>query len=342
MSLQVCHFHGDEGVRGIPLGDDGTLTFTCSRVKGHPLQGSYTWLQAPPPPDHQLAGSGLAAELGLATELPAVLVPFAGQWVEYGVVEHAYAKANPQDFARLVERYGHTAVSAKRYTASAYLARVMGDLSRTGQILFHPGQATGRSAYDTDISWWALAPEPDWSMRLSWADTGHSLDYVPGSTVQDVRKLRDPRHVRRVSSLPPKEAGGTDLLLGAVLAGSRIPRIPVRPHDPCSQGAGLGPVDIHLKFVTRSLEREAEGPVIRVPLFLTTARARRSTASYCNATAHVAELSASSCVEHAGTSRWSRSNSIFTVGSFRPHPGQGFHGGALSADSTPRLLISSS
>ena len=73
------------------------------------------------------------------------------------------------------------AIVAKKYTASAFLARALGDLSRTGSTLFHPGKATGRWAYNTDISWWALAPEPEWSQRLSWEDTGLSMDYVPGN-----------------------------------------------------------------------------------------------------------------------------------------------------------------
>ena len=141
--MQICHFHADEGVRGEPLGSDGTLTYMCPRSKGHPHPGPYTWLQAPAPRD--VPGiSGLAADLGLAVELPAALDGFRGRWAEYGVVEHAYATANPKDFALLVDRYGHTAVAAKRYTASAFLAKALGDLSRSGAVLFHEGPATGR------------------------------------------------------------------------------------------------------------------------------------------------------------------------------------------------------
>lgn len=180
MSMQICHFHGDEGVMGVPMGGEGLLKFTCSRGKGHPQPGPYTWVQAPPPPDPSTVG-GLAAELGLAVELPAALAQFRGKWVEYGVVEHAYARAKPEDFALLVERFGHTAMAPKRYTASTYLARTLGDLSRTGSILFHWGPATGRWRYNSGTSWWALAPEPDWSQRLSWGDTGRSMDYVPGN-----------------------------------------------------------------------------------------------------------------------------------------------------------------
>jgi hypothetical protein len=178
--MQICHFHADEGVRGTVTGEDGMRTYTCPRTTGHPEPGPYTWLQAPPPPEVGEMG-GLAAELGLAVELPAALADFRGRWVEYGVLEHAYAKANPEDFALLVERFGHTAIAAKRYTTSAYLARTLSDLSRTGSILFRWGPATGRWRYNSGTSWWTLAPEPDWSHRLSWEDTGLPMDYVPGN-----------------------------------------------------------------------------------------------------------------------------------------------------------------
>jgi len=123
----------------------------------------------------------LATDLGLAVELPAALASFPGRWVEYGVVEHAYATANPSDFALLVDRYGHTAIKASKYTASAFLARTLGDLSRSGDVLFHEGPATGRWKYNGVISWWSLPPEPDWSPDVSWAQTGLTMDYVPGS-----------------------------------------------------------------------------------------------------------------------------------------------------------------
>lgn len=47
--------------------------------------------------------TGIAAELGLDVELPRVLAGFPGVWVEYGLVEGAYAQRNPKDFAALVD-----------------------------------------------------------------------------------------------------------------------------------------------------------------------------------------------------------------------------------------------
>jgi hypothetical protein len=182
ISRQVCPFHADEDVRGEPSGQgDQSLVFTCTRSQGHPQPGQHTWLQMPEP--EELPGiDGYAAELGLAVELPAAIDQYRGSWIEYGVVEQAYALRCPVDFAEIVLRYGHTAIAPKKYTASAFLAGVLGTLSRRASVLYHPGPATGHWSYNGTISWWAIAPEPVWaSSRLSWAASGHNMTYVPGS-----------------------------------------------------------------------------------------------------------------------------------------------------------------
>ena len=84
----------------------------------------------------------------------------AGQWIEYGVAERAYALQRPDDFAAIVSRYGHTAVRPKQYTASAFIAGVLGVLSKHGTVLYHLGPATGRWKYNSTISWWAVSPSP--------------------------------------------------------------------------------------------------------------------------------------------------------------------------------------
>jgi hypothetical protein len=82
----------------------------------------------------------------------------------------------------LIERYGHTAVKAKRYTASAFLGATLGRLSRSGEVLLHAGPATGRWDDNQRISWWSVAPEPDWGSGISWESLEKSARYVPGST----------------------------------------------------------------------------------------------------------------------------------------------------------------
>lgn len=181
MRRQVCHFHTDEDVAGVLLNKDGGYAFACERTTGHPTAGEYRWFSAPEPPD--VPGiSGLADELGLQVELPAAIATQNGRWVEYGVVEAAYAAANPVDYRLLVERYGHTAIQPTQYSASAFVAATLGRLSRSGEVLFRHGPATGRWAYNGQISWWAIAPEPAGDAMTSWEDLGMSMDYVPGST----------------------------------------------------------------------------------------------------------------------------------------------------------------
>ena len=112
--FQTCAFHGSEDVEGMPTGmANGELSFTCDRKTEHPEPGPRTWLQVPAPPDIPGIG-GLAAELRLDIELPAAIAAQHGRWVEYGVVEHAYAHSCPDDFAIIVERFGHRAITPAR------------------------------------------------------------------------------------------------------------------------------------------------------------------------------------------------------------------------------------
>ncbi|MGD0377235.1 MAG: hypothetical protein ABSB01_21950 [Streptosporangiaceae bacterium] len=182
VAWQVCPFHGDEDILGVATGDqDGSLTFTCPCVKGHAQPGPHSWLHVPQP-EGLPSIDGYAAELGLATELPAAIGQHQGTWIEYGVAERAYALRCPDDFAAIVSRYGHKAIAPKQYTASAFLAGVLGVLSRHGTVLYHLGPATGRWSYNEKISWWAVAPQPDWPTScLSWAESGDSVSYVSGA-----------------------------------------------------------------------------------------------------------------------------------------------------------------
>lgn len=71
-----------------------------------------------------------------------MLAGFPGHWVEYGVVEHAYAKSRPGDWRRLIDTYGHTAIKPSHYTASAFLGATLGHLARNGFVAYHDGPAT--------------------------------------------------------------------------------------------------------------------------------------------------------------------------------------------------------
>lgn len=165
--IRQCHFHMDEDITGASL-SDGAHEFTCRRA-GHPGDAPWTWLESPAPPDPVGLG-GLAEELALETVLPAVVSSLGSGWFEYGLIERAYAELDPKGFARMVERWGHTALSRKQYSVSAYLASCLGRLSRSAAVAYHAGVGTGRWSYNADISWWAAMPAPDWEERTSWAE----------------------------------------------------------------------------------------------------------------------------------------------------------------------------
>lgn len=191
MSLQVCKFHASDDVFGV-VQDDGGEEFVCSRTD-HPQPGPYRWVSIPPPPA-SLLDSGLTADLGLKIELPAALAPFKGRWVEYGVVEHAYASNRPDDFARLVEKYSHAAqftfeerqaalkgAKGSRYTVSKFLARALSELGQRGDLLGRYGPATGAWKRLGRVSYWSFPPEPDWDERLTCESYDKGMGYVPGA-----------------------------------------------------------------------------------------------------------------------------------------------------------------
>jgi hypothetical protein len=181
MPFQVCPQHSDEEIVGRALQDPpGSFEYVCSR-SGHVRGGSYAWIEVPEPPGSGL--SDVAHQYRLDVELPAALAGLGGSWYEYGVLEAAYAGRCPEDFAALVAEYGHTAQKAKQYTVSAFLARTLGELARQGVVAYHAGPATGRWSYNSEVSWWASPPGPEWGTdQVSWESLGRSMDHVPGST----------------------------------------------------------------------------------------------------------------------------------------------------------------
>lgn len=129
----------------------------------------------PEPPEAQ-GLTGLAEELSLSAILPAVLRELGQGWWEYGLVERAYAAEDPRGWQQMVDRWSDTAIQPKRYTASSYLAGVLGRLSGAGFVAFHPGRGTGRWSYNSDISWWSTVPPGPWEHRTAWVDVMHDED----------------------------------------------------------------------------------------------------------------------------------------------------------------------
>lgn len=177
--MMVCPFHSDEDVAPQLDVATGAWVCTCPRTTGHRYPGPLTW---PMPVEDTDSLGVLADDLNLHIELPAAVASFGPHWVEYGLVEHAYAVANPVDFAYLVEELGHTARGKTRTSVSGYLARTLGRLSEQGHVLYRPGYATGRWSYNSGVSWWTFGPDrPADDDVILWADQAPDMSYVPGS-----------------------------------------------------------------------------------------------------------------------------------------------------------------
>lgn len=130
------------------ISPDGVTQLTCTSDAHEP----YTWAKYVEP-EGRPARDGIGEELGVYDDLP-LLLRNDEPVVEYGVVEHRYALAHPAEYRQLVDRYGHTAREPSRYTASAFLAKALGQLSREGALVFRSVPATGRWSYNGQISGW--------------------------------------------------------------------------------------------------------------------------------------------------------------------------------------------
>ena len=76
MAFQVCPQHSFEEIDGAWISDEVGREFTCTRTD-HVTPGPFSWISAPPPPPGTDL-RGIAEELGLGVEIPAVLKQFAG------------------------------------------------------------------------------------------------------------------------------------------------------------------------------------------------------------------------------------------------------------------------
>lgn len=121
---------------------------------------------------------GLVHDLDLSAKLEEVIAGIS-QPVEYGVVEHTFALTYPDDYRTLWDRYGHVAThGSKRYTVSAYLARLLGNLTRHGAVAHHPSNGTGRWTYDREVSAWSHTAHKDQPV-LSWETFATTNDIDP-------------------------------------------------------------------------------------------------------------------------------------------------------------------
>lgn len=173
--MEVCPLCAETESIETELSPDGITMLTCDG-QGH---GLYTWAKYIEP-EGLPSRDGIGEELGVYEDLPALIKPDEPV-VEYGVVEHRYAMANPVAYQTLVDRYGHTALAPSTYTASAFLAKALGTLSREGALVFRSVPTTGRWKYNGSISGWCLpgTPAADSDEVLSWAEFARANDMEP-------------------------------------------------------------------------------------------------------------------------------------------------------------------
>lgn len=175
---RYCPFHTMEDVLGTRL-SDGSYSFECTDA-GHPGGGSFRWLEVPPPKGLDPM-SGLAEKLNMPPKLEAAVGSLGNGWFEYGLVERAYATANPDDFAVLLDRWGHTAQGPRQYSASSYIGSVLGRMASNGDLFYRPDRGTGRWSYNHDASYWSVDPEASWEERTTWVS-------VVGDSSPDAQK----------------------------------------------------------------------------------------------------------------------------------------------------------
>ena len=159
----VCPFHADEQPAVVFVGSETVeWELTCSRTD-HPVAGPYTW-PAAGEPDMDLGGAlGLDLRAPLAAAVRAASDEHGGGWVEYGLVERAFALANEADWAVLLarfdHRYYHLAGATRKTlpsTASRYLAGRLGAVSRLGDVAYRDGRGTGYWSYLSRVSTWTV------------------------------------------------------------------------------------------------------------------------------------------------------------------------------------------
>ena len=175
---EICPRCGvDDDVTFEP-GEADAPVFVCSSSRH---EDPFEW----PARDDDLATAlagrvGFAEELNLYEYLMTLFDP-SQPLVEYGVVEHRFAAAFPTEYRAVIDRYGHTHFGPKRYTASAFLAKVLWALHHEGALAVEWVPATGRWSYNSRVSGWALpraggVPAKD---VLSWEAFARQHDIDP-------------------------------------------------------------------------------------------------------------------------------------------------------------------
>ena len=144
---------------------DHMIMYECSASHGG--SGPHRWIAS-----RQSRPAEGAAEEGVTDELlePLLACVVPGEpFAEYGVVEYRFRLAHPGLFRAHVREQGHVLTGRRLYTASGVRFGVaLARLARSGELLSRYGPATGAWAYNGQMTYWAVPPQPRGD-PLTWA-----------------------------------------------------------------------------------------------------------------------------------------------------------------------------
>jgi hypothetical protein len=166
----VCPLCAQDELIHIEVNELGAATVVC--VDGH------RWsLPAPLPAEERSGRIGVLEELNAYETLAGLFVDASASYREHGIIEHLFAASDPNAYQQLVSDYGHTSFSPKRHTASAMIARALGQLAREGQLAYQRHKGTGYWSYNSDVGYWTLSPGPDPDDLVTWVSwaTDHGI-----------------------------------------------------------------------------------------------------------------------------------------------------------------------
>lgn len=183
---EPCPLHPDQVVHAMTVvSETMDYLYICRRLEGHGLPGTYSWSWLATAPATELPG--LELDGALLTAVETASSEQGGGWVEYGLVERAYALAHPADWQALLDTYSHRrylpdGASRRKqpYTASRRLGAALGAARRRQDVNFRQGPGTGFWAYNSTISYFApLSVDPS-AGTCTWSASGHDMDdHVP-------------------------------------------------------------------------------------------------------------------------------------------------------------------
>lgn len=172
---RVCPLCGDDdSITVMPALEASGWRFTCV---GRSHASPYQW-EVEAQASALDRRDGIGAEWGVYDDLLHCLEPGA-PFVEHGVVEHRYKLAHPDIYLDLmIPRWGHVAQGPRKYSVTAFLASILGILSREGLVCQRSGPATGFFHYDGTMAYWALPPCPTGRL-ITWAEFASSAGIDP-------------------------------------------------------------------------------------------------------------------------------------------------------------------